>query len=392
MGIGLSAQGVNMNRLPGWDKHSFGYHGDDGNAFCASGSGQPYGPTFTTGDVIGCGVNMLDNSCFYTKNGQNLGIAFPNLPPNLYPTVGLQTPGEVVDANFGHQPFMFDIESMIEDLRRRTMSTIEHLPARDAQGDFQRTLHSVTLSYLLHHGYSETAEAFAKSTDQTFKESLESVSHRQEIQRLILSGRIVEAIELTRKYYPSLLERNRELLFELKCRQFVEMIIQISPIRNEARGSLSNESGCSTNADGDSSSLNMDETESMEVEDIVNDDEPSVPGQDVTLERIVNFGTELCELEKSLKDPSGKLRRIRFSACALLAYPDPTKCPVSHLLSPTEREPVYAALNSAILESLGLSRRPPLEIAFAHCKQLLKLMARNGLGAAAFADLNSILE
>jgi hypothetical protein len=25
MGIGLSAQGVNMNRLPGWDKNSFGY-------------------------------------------------------------------------------------------------------------------------------------------------------------------------------------------------------------------------------------------------------------------------------------------------------------------------------------------------------------------------------
>lgn len=49
MGIGLSSQGVNMNRLPGWDKNSFGYHGDDGHSFCSSGSGHPYGPTFTTG-------------------------------------------------------------------------------------------------------------------------------------------------------------------------------------------------------------------------------------------------------------------------------------------------------------------------------------------------------
>ena len=40
MGVGLSAQGVNMNRLPGWDKHSYGYHGDDGNSFCSSGTGQ----------------------------------------------------------------------------------------------------------------------------------------------------------------------------------------------------------------------------------------------------------------------------------------------------------------------------------------------------------------
>lgn len=80
MGIGLSAHGVNMNRLPGWDKHSYGYHGDDGHSFCSSGTGQPYGPTFTTGDVIGCGVNLLDNTCFYTKNGHHLGVAFTDLP------------------------------------------------------------------------------------------------------------------------------------------------------------------------------------------------------------------------------------------------------------------------------------------------------------------------
>lgn len=49
MGIGLSAQGVSMNRLPGWDKNSYGYHGDDGHSFCSSGTGQPYGPTFSTG-------------------------------------------------------------------------------------------------------------------------------------------------------------------------------------------------------------------------------------------------------------------------------------------------------------------------------------------------------
>ena len=31
----------------------------------------------------------------------------------LYPTVGLQTPGEIVEANFGDLPFTFDFEGML---------------------------------------------------------------------------------------------------------------------------------------------------------------------------------------------------------------------------------------------------------------------------------------
>jgi hypothetical protein len=73
MGIGLSKSEVQLNRLPGWDKNSYGYHGDDGHSFCCSGTGQTYGPTFTTGDVIGCCWNLIENICFYTKNGFNLG-------------------------------------------------------------------------------------------------------------------------------------------------------------------------------------------------------------------------------------------------------------------------------------------------------------------------------
>lgn len=83
IGIGLSLAKVNLSRLPGWDKDSFGYHADDGCSFSSSGQGKAYGPTYSTGDVIGCGVNLVDNACFYTKNGQRLGTAFTDLPVSI---------------------------------------------------------------------------------------------------------------------------------------------------------------------------------------------------------------------------------------------------------------------------------------------------------------------
>uniref|UniRef100_UPI00358FCA50 ran-binding protein 9-like n=2 Tax=Myxine glutinosa TaxID=7769 RepID=UPI00358FCA50 len=224
MGIGLSAQGVNMNRLPGWDKFSYGYHGDDGHSFCSSGSGQPYGPTFTTGDVVGCCVNLINNTCFYTKNGHSLGVAFTDLPPNLYPTVGLQTPGEVVEANFGQRPFVFDIEDYTREWRARIQNAISRFPLTEPHGQWQMTLQTMVASYLVHHGYCATAEAFARATGQTFQEDLASIKNRQRIQKLVLSGRMGEAIETTQQCYSGLLERNPELLFRLKVRQFVEMV------------------------------------------------------------------------------------------------------------------------------------------------------------------------
>ncbi|XP_008333261.2 ran-binding protein 9 [Cynoglossus semilaevis] len=224
MGIGLSAQGVNMNRLPGWDKHSYGYHGDDGHSFCSSGTGQPYGPTFTTGDVIGCCVNLINNSCFYTKNGHSLGVAFTDLPPNLYPTVGLQTPGEVVDANFGQHPFVFDIEDYMREWRTKIQAQIDHFTIGEREGEWQSMIQKMVASYLVHHSYCATAEAFAKSTDQAVHEELASIKNRQKIQKLVLSGRMGEAIETTQTLYPNLLDRNPDLLFMLKVRQFIEMV------------------------------------------------------------------------------------------------------------------------------------------------------------------------
>ncbi|XP_023033742.1 ran-binding proteins 9/10 homolog isoform X2 [Drosophila willistoni] len=223
MGIGLTAQQFRMNRLPGWDKQSYGYHGDDGNSFSSSGNGQTYGPTFTTGDVIGCCVNFVNNTCFYTKNGVDLGIAFRDLPTKLYPTVGLQTPGEEVDANFGQEPFKFDkIVDMMKEMRATVLRKIDKYP--HLLETPENVMNRLVSTYLVHNGYSKTAEAFTGYTDQQLDEEMSSIKTRQKIIKLIQTGKMGQAIDHTLRSYPGLLENNKNLWFSLKCRQFIEMI------------------------------------------------------------------------------------------------------------------------------------------------------------------------
>jgi hypothetical protein len=65
-GIGFCSEDVNLGRLPGWEAHSYGYHGDDGHAFHGSGTGRAFGPGFTTGDVVGALLDRgLNTISFY---------------------------------------------------------------------------------------------------------------------------------------------------------------------------------------------------------------------------------------------------------------------------------------------------------------------------------------
>lgn len=480
MGIGLTAHPhFKMNRLPGWDKQSYGYHGDDGNSFCSSGNGQPYGPTFTTGDIIGCGVNLVDNTCFYTKNGHHLGIAFRDLPPRLYPTVGLQTPGEVVDANFGQEPFKFDIEDMLKELRAATKATIYNFPLPDDQGDWTVILHKMVSSYLVHHGYSSTADTFARTTGQSLQEDMASIKNRQKIIKLVLSGRMGQAIEQTVRLYPGLLESNQNLLFMLKCRQFIEMVngsdfdllcmpqlqgsgsSRTSPVQTSVIQStksyqngnavpdggdnqglsksnvLSNngtcieddysndvemENGHTNNAATNSSSNGYKNGNSTVLNDSLDDDddddEEVVDGaardeeMDVDsslspncksasalaarsgVERMLEFGRELFQMSQRLEKEQGvneTNQKMLEDAFSLLAYSNPWASPLGWQLCPSRRESVCAALNSAILESMSYSWRPPLEVCIAHACELLRLMSSSSLGACAFVSVEDVL-
>jgi Ran-binding protein 9/10 len=116
---------------PGWRTGSWGYHGDDGRLFHDSTWGRPFGPTFTTDDVIGCGLDFRRRLIFYTKNGKLLDAAARNLsfkPPlepeedDVYPLIGLHSDEERVRVNFGKEPFLFNIGKYVKSILSSTLT------------------------------------------------------------------------------------------------------------------------------------------------------------------------------------------------------------------------------------------------------------------------------
>ncbi|KAL8570490.1 Ran-binding protein 9 [Nucella lapillus] len=117
-------------------------------------------------------------------------------------------------------------------------------------------------------------------------------------------------------------------------------------------------------------------------------------GDRKSIEKMLEFGRDLQSMSQRLRHQYGHSetnKKAIQDAFSLLAYPDPWKSPVGYQLEPVQREPVCAALNSAILASQGLPKQPPLKVAIAQATQCLKLMARNGIGSCAFASVADYL-
>ncbi|CAO3597510.1 unnamed protein product [Absidia cylindrospora] len=253
IGIGFCSAKNELNRLPGWDKLSYGYHGDDGHSFEGSGIGKKYGPQFKTGDVIGCGVNFANKTAFYTKNGTFLGIAFQDLDLSLpvFPCVGMRTAGEYITVNFGQETFVYDIVQYIQEQKLTLWKDIDAYsvptspslisktePVTKTCDNINQSVNQLILSYMIHHGYSGSAQALVN--DSNYLSGMPSqkpsyvrpamdddLQRRLDVKNAVVAGDIDQAIELINIHFPSVLQtqgKNGPILFQLKCQKFVEMI------------------------------------------------------------------------------------------------------------------------------------------------------------------------
>ncbi|KAF9958021.1 hypothetical protein BGZ72_001050 [Mortierella alpina] len=422
IGIGVCNSSVVLERLPGWEPQSWGYHGDDGNIFGGCGNGRPFGPIFTTGDTIGCGINFRDMSLFYTKNGQYLGVAFRDLRGSLYPTVGMRTAGEIVEANFGQRDFVFDIESYVKELKAEAWQELENtfqktIDEKNQLGVLSQSLSQLVLSYMIHHGYSESAKQFSSdlvpqtqrkggsssgSKDADNHPLVVDTERRKVIRTAILAGDIDKAIDLLETHYSGVVASQEDMLFQLRCRKFVEMVAaSSSPLQ-----ALDSQERHSSTGKARHDSETAESNSSMDVDQVTPKKEGSATScsqgnyEDLeglgSLKDTIMYGQFLQEqyghnrqesVHQTLRETFSVLAyshnsHTRHSNSGTTALLHPSK-----LSRPVSREKVADTVNTAILASQNLPTTAPLETVYRHTNVILSELTKQGVGEAAFFDL-----
>ncbi|KAH8670902.1 SPRY domain-containing protein [Xylariales sp. PMI_506] len=404
--VGFTAKTVSLARPPGWENDSYGYHGDDGNIYTGHNQGKHYGPPFTTGDTIGCGINFRTGNAFFTKNGVNLGIAFRDMKGKLYPVIGMKRTGEHVRVNFGQTPFVYDIDGMMKQeqakIKKAISDTSTDKLASPSLGETE-LIQQLVLQFLQHDGYVETARAFAEEI-QAEKKSLtldpsapleginikddEDANRRQRIRRAVLEGDIDKAFKYMTAYYPHVLKDNEQVYFKLRCRKFIEMVRKSAEFNLQHNGGGKRTNGHAV--DDGLNEMDLDEngfSDKMETEDGV---DSTIGGETAMLAEAIAYGQELQEEFKG--DARREVIKALGDVFSLLAYPEPFQVKeVAHLLDRRGRAAVAEELNSAILLSLGRSSRSALENLYGQTSVLLDYLREEG-GPGSFVTMQSVVD
>ncbi|KAJ5929753.1 SPla/RYanodine receptor SPRY [Penicillium verhagenii] len=417
IGIGFSSTKASVERLPGWEQESWAYHGDDGKSFYGEtqGQGKPYGPTFGVGDIVGCGVNFSTGQAFFTRNGVFLGYAFRELRDvKLYPSVGMKKQPPVhLKANFGQEPFVFDIDGMVRHEKVAIESLINATSTDSLQPplDESSLLQELVAQFLAHDGYVETARAFAEEVatetaalqnghDAPLKKYEVEEDHeainRNRIRAAILDGDIDKALKHTKAYYAAVLEDHPHILFKLRCQKLLEMLRRDNEAITAAQAEKSEtRRAASPNHDNEHAVFDQDmeiddgnwDADGMDTEDLEPDSEPEPASTSTFSTEALMYGRQLRTDYPS--DESGGDQKLLNDIASLLAYTN-SNSQHGHLLDPAGRAVVAEELNSAILVSLGKSSSAALERLYQQTEALVDEISEDG-GAGAFINVRNYI-
>lgn len=308
----------------------------------------------------------------------NTGNAFHELRNvKLYPSVGMKKlPPVHLKANFGQEPFVFDIDSMVrvcvkhlpsgnfsnfqQQERLAIQYEINATPTTNLQPplDESTLLQELVAQFLAHDGYVETARTFAEEVatetmalqngrneplkKYEVEEDHEAInrnskapstqvhlgpSNKPEIRSAILDGDIDKALKHTKAHYTSVLEANPQIHFKLRCRKFIEMMRRSNELSTRPASAHSNEHAV------------FDHEMELDVE--------TNGAFDQLLTEAVQYGQQL--RADYPNDENGGDKKMLDEIFSLVAYADPKRSVNGHYLETNGRVLVAEELNSAIL-------------------------------------------
>ncbi|GMI90730.1 Ran-binding protein in the microtubule-organizing centre [Hibiscus trionum] len=231
--IGFTSEAFKMRRQPGWEVNSCGYHGDDGLLYHGQGKGDAFGPTYTTGDTVGGGINFASQEFFFTKNGAMVGAVIKEKEMNrLFPTIAVHSQNEEVHVNFGQKKFAFDLKEYEAQERLKQQMTIDKIPLPP------NISYGLVRAYLLHYGYEDTLNSFDLASKSTIppiciaqengfddQDIMYALNQRKTVRQLIRNGEIDAAMNKLHDWYPQIVQDDKSAAcFLLHCQKFVELI------------------------------------------------------------------------------------------------------------------------------------------------------------------------
>lgn len=327
----------------------------------------------------------------------------------------MQKSGDAIRANFGQDPFNYDIEYHVQqqanaiwnsvmDTRldyslvrghRKGLSigsvviTNDTSPKRPLTNDeSNQVLKQLVTSYLIHHGYAKTVRALENgepgSTSNTAdgdvemngagstkSDSIDSeIESRKSIVSSVRAGDIDNAITSVQTHYPSVLEADDHLiLFKLRCRKFVELILETTEMKKKMKSLREKETEKRKEAEVAVHDGWMGEDMDMDVDDdatgpltrytpqggnseLDGDDNTasSIATQyEAALNAAIMYGQQLSNDYQS--DPRPELQQLFKKTFGIVAWEDPLEAggPIAELVGDEARVALAHEINQAIL-------------------------------------------